>query len=104
MLQFLLDSGDSSAKALVLAPWLDSLPIGQARKLTLYEVLADNSNRDVTKRASWTCPDSVDTIVSSDGVVTSFSKGPATIRAKIGKLGSTLRVTVTTDDLTPSDY
>jgi hypothetical protein len=98
------DPRDASAKSLILAPLIDSLPIGQVRKLTLYEVLADNSNRDVTKRARWRCPDSVDTIVSSDGVIASFSKGPATIHAEIGKLNSALRVTVIADDLTSSDY
>jgi hypothetical protein len=86
---------------LMLTPEISSLVVGQPKKFTLTEISADHTAKDVTKLARWSCSDSVDSIVSSDGLFTSFASGPIIVSAEFENISKAVQLQISVDDWSP---
>jgi hypothetical protein len=87
----------------MLTPSLSSLLVGQPKKFTLTAIYGDNSTNDVTRLATWSCSDTTDTNISSDGLLTSFATGEIALQVSFEARFTDLGLKISEDHWTPWD-
>jgi uncharacterized protein YjdB len=86
---------------LSISPSSATLAIATSKKLTVTGLYSDNSNESLNSLVTWESSDVNVATISNFGLVIAVSTGETLIRANIGELGSSLRVTISPATLQP---